>query len=513
MDRIINIKVGGNYLTKDNKTAGVRGEGNVTYLRITFDSGWDGFAKTVTFWDAQGQNPVKRTLTVDMIEDIDADARTYLVPIPAEPMALAGTLTFVIDGYTDGKRQRSISDKLEVKDAPITDNAQEPADPTPTQAEQLQEQIDGVLENIQRTFVAVEQAEKQVQLASAELQCVREEMQLVEELVEQAGEAQKFAEQAENALGKTNYIGYNGNWFAWDSKINDFYDTGVKAQSGSTVYVGDNPPEDADIWLDTTFEDPAGYVTEADMKAALSEIADKDLTNVTDKGLQNITSKEFAVGEIREVLPSQLKAGDVIVDFKADYLANIDPNTGEETWIALTKDDVDSFGLAFDGGDAYTDIVTSLDNPYTVGDKPFAVGDITYNGIAYPSSVSRLIVCDGTDKIATKKDTEELLETLLEYSNKVAPSPASITIYADKWEQDENGLVWYQEVQVNNANITPYSKVDLQLSAEQVAIFYEKDLAFVTENEGGVVTVYCIGSLPQNTYTMQATVSEVAVGG
>ena len=58
--------------------------------------------------------------------------------------------------------------------------------------------------------------------------------------------------------------------------------------------------------------------------------------------------------------------------------------------------------------------------------------------------------------------------------------------------------------------ITPNSKVDLQPSVEQLEIFHQKDLAFVTENEDGVVTVYAIGDKPQNDYTIQATIVEVA---
>ena len=72
---------------------------------------------------------------------------------------------------------------------------------------------------------------------------------------------------------------------------------------------------------------------------------------------------------------------------------------------------------------------------------------------------------------------------------------------------------WHQEVIVANANITEYSKVDLQLTAEQIMVFYEKDLAFVAENEDGVITVYCIGQVPENDYVIQATVSEVIVNG
>ena len=159
MDGIINVKVGGNYLSKDNKNAGVRGEANVTSLRITFDESWDNYAKTVTFLDAHGNNPVKRIESVDLIKDISKDRRTYITPIPKEPLAIAGEMTFVIDGYIDGKRKRSMSDKLVVKDAPNPDNAGEPTDPTPTQAEQLQKQIDSIIAYIHDASKAKEYVE------------------------------------------------------------------------------------------------------------------------------------------------------------------------------------------------------------------------------------------------------------------------------------------------------------------------------------------------------------------
>ena len=41
------------------------------------------------------------------------------------------------------------------------------------------------------------------------------------------------------------------------------------------------------------------------------------------------------------------------------------------------------------------------------------------------------------------------------------------------------------------------------------AIFHDKDLAFVTENEDGVVTVYSIGDKPTNDYTIQVSITEV----
>lgn len=68
----------------------------------------------------------------------------------------------------------------------------------------------------------------------------------------------------------------------------------------------------------------------------------------------------------------------------------------------------------------------------------------------------------------------------------------------------------YSQV-VNIEGTTPYSLVDLQPSVEQLEIFHEKDIAFTTENNDGVVTVYVIGDKPTNDYTIQATIMEVIV--
>ena len=146
MNRIINVSVGGNYLKKDKKCAGVRGEANVTRLRITFDNGWDNYAKTVTFLDARGQNPVNVVLGVNLLEDITKDERVYLVPIPAEPMAVSGELTFIIEGVLDNKIQKSFADRLEVKDAPNTAGAVNAVDPTPSELAQLQTEIEFIKE-------------------------------------------------------------------------------------------------------------------------------------------------------------------------------------------------------------------------------------------------------------------------------------------------------------------------------------------------------------------------------
>ena len=64
-----------------------------------------------------------------------------------------------------------------------------------------------------------------------------------------------------------------------------------------------------------------------------------------------------------------------------------------------------------------------------------------------------------------------------------------------------------QVVEVEGVSVN--SMVDLQPSIEQLEIFHDKDIAFSTENDGGVVTVYAIGDKPTNDYTIQATIVEV----
>ena len=147
MDRIIEVKVNGTYLTKDSQTAGTQGESNITGLRIEFDDGWDGFTKTITWYDAKGENPTPVILTAEKLEDITASTRTYLTLIPGAPLAIAGKCQFVIDGYINGRRQKSAYGELVVKPDPSGVETTI-SDPTPSQAEQLQTQIDTIMEDM-----------------------------------------------------------------------------------------------------------------------------------------------------------------------------------------------------------------------------------------------------------------------------------------------------------------------------------------------------------------------------
>ena len=125
--------------------------------------------------------------------------------------------------------------------------------------------------------------------------------------------------------------------------------------------------------------------------------------------------------------------------------------------------------------------------------------------IAWVDGDAREIEVEEMDYIAIEPSIEERL-TAIEQTH----SPKfinSVTLYADRWVGD--GSPYTQVVEIDG--VTPYSMINLQPSTEQLSIFYEKDLAFVAENEDGVVTVSCVGHKPLNDYTIQITVTEVIV--
>lgn len=121
---------------------------------------------------------------------------------------------------------------------------------------------------------------------------------------------------------------------------------------------------------------------------------------------------------------------------------------------------------------------------------------------------------DGTIKKLAPQELIDELNELKEIVNllyaKSLVKTATITLLASAWVADSDNQ--YSQI-ITIADITPYSKIDLQPTPEQLTIFHEKDVTFVTENDNGTVTVYCIGQKPINDYVVQATITEVEIDG
>ncbi len=108
---------------------------------------------------------------------------------------------------------------------------------------------------------------------------------------------------------------------------------------------------------------------------------------------------------------------------------------------------------------------------------------------------------------ATDEQIAAAVEAYMEKHQVPLIRKVAIYLPASAWVG--SGSRYSQVVDVPGA--TENSQVDLTPSAEQLEIFYDKSLAFVAENEDGVVTVCAIGQKPENDYTIKATVTEVIV--
>ena len=135
------------------------------------------------------------------------------------------------------------------------------------------------------------------------------------------------------------------------------------------------------------------------------------------------------------------------------------------------------------------------------------------NGYVWKSTVKKFTVLksiNAVDDIPEKEDFITRAQKLLDELSKGATASGrvdSVELLANKWVGEASP---YSQV-VTIDGVTSTSKVDLNPTVEQLAIFHNKDLAFVTENDDGVVTVYAIGDKPANDYTMQVTITEVFV--
>lgn len=93
--------------------------------------------------------------------------------------------------------------------------------------------------------------------------------------------------------------------------------------------------------------------------------------------------------------------------------------------------------------------------------------------------------------------------------NRTSARIAYVDLPSANWQIDNSTGAYYQIVEIEG--VTENSQVDLTPSIKQLVAFYDKDLGFVTENDGGEVRVYAIGQKPANDYTIQVTITEVEV--
>lgn len=113
--------------------------------------------------------------------------------------------------------------------------------------------------------------------------------------------------------------------------------------------------------------------------------------------------------------------------------------------------------------------------------------------------------------IYTVEEVDALVNSLLAEITKLkkaVPKVTYVTLTSSAWGVVSGEEDTYSQV-VNISGVSDKTKVAIDFSLEQTLIFKEKNLAFVIENDNGVVTFFAVGQKPQNDYTLQITLSEL----
>ena len=152
-------------------------------------------------------------------------------------------------------------------------------------------------------------------------------------------------------------------------------------------------------------------------------------------------------------------------------------------------------------GKAYYQMKTPIETPLSEEELAAYAALHTYKNLTEVTTQDNAYI-----KIEYAMDAKKYLDNLA-ISGGASTRLSTVTLLASAWTGSE-GL--YSQM-VNIDGITDYSKVDLLPSVEQLAIFHNKDVAFVTENDASEVTVYAIGDKPTRDYTIQVSITEVTV--
>lgn len=192
----------------------------------------------------------------------------------------------------------------------------------------------------------------------------------------------------------------------------------------------------------------------------------------------------------------------VIICGNSDYTVNLN---FDAEW---SQHKVKTARVVYNG--QYTDVVfegNSFTLPTIINAKGVFIGvfagDLHTTTPAY-IGCEKSILCDNGIPV---EPTPDVYAQIMQMINAKSAKIGEVTLLASKWVGEDN---LYSQV-VDIEGVTEYSQVDLTPNVHQLAIFYNKDITFVTENEDGIVTVYVIGQKPENDYTIQVTITEVDI--
>ena len=189
-NRIVPVSVSGPWIQFGGDASGAVGSANALTLRVHFDSQWEGTGKTAYFWDALRLEATQVVVALGSL--VPGEADTYDVPVPGECMTQGGYAWVTFRGTSSGRVITTKAEKIPVHLAYIPDSAGNSQPITPSELDQILQQLDGLEDTLEEDRQAAESAAEQAAASAQE----------AAEGAEQAGQSAQSAADSAQAAGE-----------------------------------------------------------------------------------------------------------------------------------------------------------------------------------------------------------------------------------------------------------------------------------------------------------------------
>ncbi len=257
--RIIKLSVKNEYILGEGVVIGAAGSHDEVLLELDFRASpvWHGTTKKAVFYDALGTNPTTILLTTDKL--VSGETEVYRVSVPAEAKGQAGKCFLTIEGIiTSGETERvrvvTEAAQFDVLQSRRYEQMSDPKPVTPTQAEQLQAEIDDIKSTVSEakdsadaaaesegkaaTSEANAKASEEAAQKSAEVAVEIEENARIAETQRQSDEAARVAAEIRRQNNETARVEAEDARNVWeDYDVRKLYVVGNKVVYGGSSYL------------------------------------------------------------------------------------------------------------------------------------------------------------------------------------------------------------------------------------------------------------------------------------
>lgn len=167
--RIIPLKIKDEFISGAGVSVGAVGSHDDVLLEMDFrDSpAWTGTTRRVIFSNALGENRTPILLTIDLLEE--GQSEVYLVPVPAEAKEVAGECFLTVEGFIgegELEKVRIVTEEATFRVLPSRLYSNDNPSLTPTEAEQLQKEVDAFKESVAQVNTALTEIKESADAAA-----------------------------------------------------------------------------------------------------------------------------------------------------------------------------------------------------------------------------------------------------------------------------------------------------------------------------------------------------------